>query len=113
MSKVTKTLKRVLRGGSDANISFSDLRALLLQLGFVERICGSHHVFTRTEVAEILNLQAKGAKAKPYQVKQVRGVIVSYKLASQLEQASPTEDLSQGNTGEAPTEEGNGGQSAL
>lgn len=29
-------------------------------------------IFTRTDVVEILNLQAKGGKAKLYQVKQVR-----------------------------------------
>ena len=31
-------------------------------------------------VEEILNLQPKGAKAKPYQVKQVRNLILKYKL---------------------------------
>lgn len=30
---------------------------------------------------EILNLQPKGRHAKPYQVRQVRGVIVKYRLA--------------------------------
>jgi predicted RNA binding protein YcfA (HicA-like mRNA interferase family) len=56
---------------------------LLRRLGFSERIRGSHHIFTREDVAEILNLQPKGAKAKPYQVKQVRGVIVRYRLGGQ------------------------------
>lgn len=32
---------------------------------------------------EILNLQPKGAKAKPYQVKQVRNVILKYKLGGE------------------------------
>jgi hypothetical protein len=56
------------------------LRQLLRRLGFDERIRGSHHIFTREGVEEILNLQPKGAKAKPYQVKQVRKVILDYKL---------------------------------
>jgi len=73
-------LTRVLRGSSDANIRFSDLRALLMALGFDERIKGSHHIFTRAGIAEILNLQPRGSMAKPYQVKQVRGVLVQYKL---------------------------------
>ena len=64
-----KTLFQVLRGTSDANIRFGDLRKLLEGLGFEERIRGSHHIFTRDGVEEILNLQPKGAKAKPYQVK--------------------------------------------
>ena len=34
--------------------------------------------------AEILNLQPKGGKAKPYQVKQVRTVVVRYKLAGSV-----------------------------
>ena len=49
MSKVTKTLERVLRGTADANIRFGDLCALLQHLGFVERVRGDHHIFTREE----------------------------------------------------------------
>ena len=81
MAKSDALLPRVLRGTSDANISFARLRRLLRGLGFEERIRGDHHIFTRTNVEEILNLQPKGSKAKPYQVKQVRGVIVKYRLA--------------------------------
>lgn len=77
-------LGRVLEGSSDANIRFSDLRRLLSALGFQERIRGSHHIFTRAGVREILNLQPKGAMAKPYQVKQVRSVIAQYRLSEQL-----------------------------
>jgi len=73
-------LTRVLRGSSDASIRFSDLRSLLLRLGFDERIRGDHHILTCKGVAEILNLQPRGAMAKPYQVKQVRTVLVRYKL---------------------------------
>jgi predicted RNA binding protein YcfA (HicA-like mRNA interferase family) len=58
-------LLRVLRGSSDANIRFDELRALLLRLGFMERIKGSHHIFTREGVAEILNLQPRNSLAKP------------------------------------------------
>jgi hypothetical protein len=75
-----KTLERVLRGASDANIDFANLCSLLTALGFTERIRGDHHIFTRDDVEEILNLQPRDGKAKPYQVRQVRGVIVRYKL---------------------------------
>lgn len=81
MSRTDKTLEQILRGTSDANISFSSMRRLLINLGFQERIRGDHHIFVRTGVEEILNLQPKGAKCKPYQVKQVRSVILRYKLA--------------------------------
>ena len=74
-------LTQVLGGAADANIRFDDLRSLLTALGFVERVKGSHHIFTKPGVVEILNLQPRGSLAKPYQVKQVRAVIVRYKLA--------------------------------
>ncbi len=76
-------LLRVLRGSSDAGIQFDDLRALLRRLGFVERMRGSHHIFTRDGVDEILNLQSRGSMAKPYQVRQVRKMLVQYKLADE------------------------------
>jgi hypothetical protein len=109
VSKVTKILTPILRGDADANINFSDLRALLRHLGFVERIRGSHHIFTRENVAEILNLQPKGAKAKAYQVKQVRNVIISYGMAGDAEQRQDTADSPAGDTDESTQEENHGG----
>ena len=80
MSENDRLLLRILRGTSDANIPFDGLCQLLRRLGFVERIRGSHHIFTKEGVEEILNLQPKGRQAKPYQVKQVRRVILQYHL---------------------------------
>jgi len=80
MSKKEKVLIKVLRGASDVNISFSEICGLLIALGFGERVRGSHHIFTKKGVEEIVNLQPKGAKAKLYQVKQVRNIILRYKL---------------------------------
>ena len=80
MSPNGKLLERILRGTSDANIPFAEMCQLLRKLGFEERIRGDHHIFTKEGIEEILNLQPKGAKAKPYQVKQVRNVILKYKL---------------------------------
>ena len=81
MAKQDKVLDALLSGRSDANIAFSDLCGLLKRLGFAERVRGDHHIFTRDDVEEILNIQPKQAKAKPYQVKQVRAVIHRYRLA--------------------------------
>ncbi len=53
---------------------------LLIRLGFDQRIKGDHHVFTRHGVEEIVNLQPKGSQAKAYQVRQVRGILVRYRL---------------------------------
>ena len=72
-----------MHGASDANISFDGMCRLLCRLGFEERIRGSHHIFTKNGVEEILNLQPKEAKTKPYQVKQVRNVILKYKLGGE------------------------------
>ena len=83
MGKHDKTLLQVLRGMSDVNVSFGDLCGLLQHIGFDERVRGSHHIFTKHGVEEILNLQPKGAKAKAYQVKQVREVIVHYKMTGE------------------------------
>jgi hypothetical protein len=44
-----------------------------------------NNIFSKAGVAEILNLQPRGSVAKPYQVKQVRAVIVRYKLAAGIE----------------------------
>ena len=85
MGRADKLLEQVLRGTSDANISFEGLCRLLHRLGFEERIRGDHHIFTQSNIAEILNLQPKGSKAKPYQVKQVRHVILKYRLGGEID----------------------------
>jgi len=86
LTQYDKLLVRILRGTSDRNISFNELRQLLSWLGFEERIRGSHHIFTKDGVEEILNLQPKGAMAKAYQVRQVRRVILKYKLGGEDDQ---------------------------
>jgi hypothetical protein len=80
MSQSDRLLLRILRGTSDANIPFEGFCQLLRRLGVDERIRGSHHIFTKEGVEEILNLQPKGRQAKPYQVKQVRAVLLRYRL---------------------------------
>ena len=71
----------VLGGRSDANVRFDDLRNLLLSIGFEERTRGGHHLFSRSGVVERVNLQRDGSHAKPYQVRQVRGIMLKYGLA--------------------------------
>ena len=76
---------RILQGKSDANINFDELRHFLQWLGFEERTRGSHHIFRRQGVRELINLQREGSKAKVYQVRQVRQVIVRYALEGEKE----------------------------
>jgi hypothetical protein len=78
--KHRKFSERLMSGAADADIAFRDLCQLLERLGFDERIRGDLHIFTKDGMVEILNLQPKGAQAKPYQVKQVRNVIRKYNL---------------------------------
>ena len=84
MAKYDDLLARILRGTSDANIAFNDLRQLLRRLGFEERIRGSHHIFRKAGVEEKINLQREGSKAKVYQVRQVRATILKYKLGGPM-----------------------------
>lgn len=66
MASRKKILDQILRGAADANVPFQGLCSLLRDLGFDERTKGSHHIFTKEDVPEMLNLQPKGAKAKAY-----------------------------------------------
>lgn len=81
MGKFDKLLLKLLSGNSDHNIGFNELRSLLLIIGFNERTTGgSHRIFTKENTAEIINIQPNGSKAKAYQVKQIRTLILKYKL---------------------------------
>jgi virulence-associated protein VapD len=64
VAKYDKLLDRILRGTSDANIAFEDVRHLLKRLGFAEHIRGDHYIFSKEGVEEILNLQPKGAPSQ-------------------------------------------------
>ena len=80
MSKRDKLLRSVLSGKQDENIVFTDLCKLLDIMEFDGRINGSHHIYYKENIIEILNLQPKGNLAKSYQVKQAREIIIKYGL---------------------------------
>ena len=69
MGEYAKLYEHVIVKRSDANVPFIGLCGLLRRLGFEERIKGDHHIFTSDCVEEILNIQPKNGKGKPYQVK--------------------------------------------
>jgi predicted RNA binding protein YcfA (HicA-like mRNA interferase family) len=83
MSGFEKVLQKIMQGGMDANIRFSELCNRLHNFGFQLRIKGSHHIYCRDDIEEIVNLQPLSGKAKQYQVKQVRNIILKYKLAGE------------------------------
>ena len=83
MGKQKKVIEKILRGTSDANIAFDDIQGVLIYLGFEERIRGGHHIYRKKGVEEKVNIQRAGNKAKPYQIKQVREVILKYHLSGE------------------------------
>lgn len=81
MSRIQKALARLLEGRSDASFDFDDLCRILERGGFTARPGkGSHHIYFKEGVDEILNLQPRGSQAKPYQVKQVRDLILKHQI---------------------------------
>jgi hypothetical protein len=70
-----KAYRRMMQGSVYQNIRFGDLRLLILDVGYEERVRGSHHVFTKPGFP-LLNLQViDGGKCKGYQVRQVLDVL--------------------------------------
>lgn len=84
MSQFEKILLKILSGTSDNNFEFDEIVKLLGNLGFSQRIKGSHFIFYKENVQEILNIQSKGSKAKAYQVRQIREIILKYKLGGNI-----------------------------
>ncbi|HEX8330060.1 MAG TPA: hypothetical protein VF629_21165 [Hymenobacter sp.] len=86
MSQRQKFLARLLSGQHDNDIDFAALCVLLKLLGFTQRIKGSHHLFGKTSVADLLNLQpTTGNKVKPYQAKQVRKMLLDNAAAFEFD----------------------------
>jgi predicted RNA binding protein YcfA (HicA-like mRNA interferase family) len=85
MGKHEKLIQKILSGQQDTSILFSEVIGLLRTLGFSLRIKGSHHIFTCDGIDEIINIQPRGSKAKAYQVKQIRGIMLKYRLEAQDE----------------------------
>ena len=85
MSKRLKFLMQLVNPAQTSNLDFDALVNLLLFLGFDQRVRGSHHIFTKSGLEEIINLQpAAGNTVKPYQAKQVRALIIQYELTSNI-----------------------------
>ena len=80
MATLEKLMQATLSGTQDRNIRFSDLQKVLTALGFQCRVRGDHFIYYKNGIDEIINLQPDGNKAKPYQVKQVRNLILKYHL---------------------------------
>lgn len=86
MSQYEKLLFSILSGTHDRNISFSELQTVLDRLGFQCRVKGDHFIYTKDGVEEIINIQPIGNRAKPYQVKQVRNLVLKYQLGGNFDE---------------------------
>lgn len=86
MSRFRKVIQKVLTGHSDRNIDFNDLCNLLETLGFDNRIKGIHPIYYKKGIDEIINLQSFNKKAKVYQVKQARELLINYKLITERDE---------------------------
>jgi len=81
MSKAEKLATKILSGKSDNNFAFNDLCHILERAGFQSRSGkGSHRIYYKEGVVEIVNVQPRNGKAKPYEVKQVRELVLKYKI---------------------------------
>lgn len=88
MGRSSKLLEKILNGKSDQNIKFNDLCNLLSKLGFELRIKGSHYIYYKNGIQEIVNIQQIDGHSKAYQVKQIREIIIHYKLEIQEDDES-------------------------
>lgn len=74
-----KLLEKVLN--SSKNISFHEMILLVEAFGFnLSRVRGSHFIFVHPLIPELINIQAKDGKAKPYQVREFLKLIEKYSL---------------------------------
>lgn len=80
METLEKLMKSIMSGTQDGNINFKDLQKILDILDFQCRIKGDHFIYWKKGIDEIINIQPDGNRAKPYQVKQIRNLILKYKL---------------------------------
>ena len=70
----------VMSGKADHSINYNDFQNLMVALGFVfVRQKGSHTLY-RHSCGAMMNVQKDGAKAKAYQVAQLRKIVNQYSL---------------------------------
>jgi predicted RNA binding protein YcfA (HicA-like mRNA interferase family) len=83
--KRRKLLAR-LASGAVRNVTFGDFIGLVRAFGFVlARQSGSHHVFARPDVPQLVNLQEVNGEAKPYQIRQFLRLVEKYNLTMEEE----------------------------
>jgi len=83
--KKRKLLQKAITGPK--NIRFNEVIALAEAFGFrLNRIAGSHHIYSHPGVLELVNLQDDEGKAKPYQIRQLLKLVERYNLKKEDEE---------------------------
>lgn len=80
MTHKSKLMSKILSGKSDTNINFRELCSFLESIGFEIRTKGSHFIFRKIGIPMMITLQNDGTEAKPYQIKQIRKLLINYNL---------------------------------
>lgn len=93
MVKKQKLLQKAYSGSK--NFRFSDFVRLIESFGFaLERITGSHHIFSNPDVPQSITAQPdKNGQAKPYQLKQFLRLIEKYDLYLTSDEEESDRDL--------------------
>jgi len=79
MSRKQKLLRQILN--NPRNVSFKDMVNLVEAFGFtLSRVNGSHHIYSRSDVSQLVNLQNVKGKAKAYQVRQFLELVETHNL---------------------------------
>jgi len=74
-----KLLKKII--GGSKNIRFADMLNLVEGFGFeLSRTEGSHHIFFRPNIPELVNLQNVKGQAKLYQMRQFLRLVEKHNL---------------------------------
>lgn len=84
MDNFEKLYKKII-DESSLSITFPELIYFVEKLGFEGRCKGDHHIYRMDGVSELLNLQPQGDSAKKYQIKQVRRIVIKYKLGGECD----------------------------
>ncbi len=76
-----RDLLRRLEAGNWENVRYADFEKLVEGFGFMlKRSEGSHRIYVRPGVPQILDVQARHGEAKRYQLKDFLGVVERYGL---------------------------------
>ncbi len=83
--KKRKLLEKIIAGSK--NVQFNEMETLIKAFGFtLARVSGSHHIYNRADIPEIINIQNRKGQVPTYQVRQFLSLIEQYNLSLEEEE---------------------------